>query len=263
VEMKYRLPHLPSVARLTFLAILSLPALSLEAHGQQQNPPANPPVGQEPQSGNAGKNSQDSKTQDPATGTTNDRLFYAIPNFLTVENAGKVPALTSKQKFKLVARDSFDYFNYPWFGFLAGISQAGNSEAGYGQGAQGYAKRYGSTFADGTIENFTTGAVFPSLFHQDPRYYQLGEGRFTHRAGYAVSRIFVTRTDSSRSQFNYSEVVGAAVAAGISNAYHPAGDRTVGNTMSVWATDMGWDTFIIVVKEFWPDIRRKLGRNKN
>ena len=78
-----------------------------------------------------------------------------------------------------------------------------------------------------------------------------------------MSRIFVTRADSGRRQFNYSEVTGAAVAAGISNAYHPAGDRNFGNTMSVWATDMGWDTFILVVKEFWPDIRRKMSRTKN
>lgn len=248
--------------RFTFAAIVSVTLLSLPATAQQQNLPPEPPVPQ-PQQGNSGKPDQDSPKKDPRSGTTNDRILYAMPNFLTVENAGQVPALTSKQKFKLVAEDSFDYFNYPWFGVLAGISQAENSEAGYGQGAQGYAKRYGSAFADGTIENFTTGALFPSLLHQDPRYYQLGEGKFLHRAGYAATRIFVTRTDSGRRQFNYSEVTGAAVAAGISNAYHPAGDRTVGNTMSVWATDMGWDTFILVVKEFWPDVRRKLSKSKN
>jgi hypothetical protein len=261
--MKYCLRHLPFVARLTFLAILSILVLSLDAHAQQQSPPANPPAAQQPQPGGAGKNNQDPKAPGSQTGTTNDRIFYAMPNFLTVENAGRVPALTSKQKFKLVAEDSFDYFNYPWFGVLAGISQAEDSEEGYGQGAQGYAKRYGSMFADGTIENFTTGALFPSLLHQDPRYYQLGEGKFLHRAGYAVTRIFVTRTDSGRRQFNYSEVTGAAVAAGISNAYHPIGDRNFGNTMSVWATDLGWDTFILVVKEFWPGVRRKLSRSKN
>lgn len=248
--------------RFMFAAIASVTLLSLPATAQQQNLPPEPPAAQ-PQQGSSGKSDQDSKKQDPRSGTTNDRILYAMPNFLTVENAGQVPVLTSKQKFKLVAQDSFDYFNYPWFGFLAGISQAENSEAGYGQGAQGYGKRYGSMFADGTIENFTTGALFPSLLHQDPRYYQLGEGKFLHRAGYAATRIFVTRTDSGRRQFNYSEVTGAAVAAGISNAYHPIGDRNFGNTMSVWATDMGWDTFILVVKEFWPDVRRKLSKSKN
>lgn len=261
--MLCRLLDLRCVQRFALVAILSIALLPLSAVAQQQSPPAPPPAVESPQLGSADKSNQGAKTPDPQKGTTNDRIFYAMPNFLTVENAGRVPPLSSKQKFKLVAEDSFDYFNYPWFGVLAGISQAENSEAGYGQGAQGYAKRYGSTFADGTIENFTTGALFPSLLHQDPRYYQLGEGKFLHRAGYAVTRIFITRTDSGRRQFNYSEISGAAVAAGISNAYHPVGDRNFANTMSIWATDMGWDTFILVVKEFWPDVRRKLSRSKN
>src|SRR6202035_2675437 len=143
-------------------------------------------------------------------------------NFLTVENAGQIPPLTTGQKFRVVLRSSFDYVGYPWYGFLAGISQAQNSEPGYGQGAAGYGKRYGAAFADGTIENFLTGAVLPSLLHQDPRFFQSGKGSFMHRTGYAVSRIFVTRGDSGRSQFNYSEVVGSAMSATISTySYHP------------------------------------------
>ncbi len=137
-----------------------------------------------------------------------------------MQNAGQVPPLTSGQKFKVVFRSSFDPVQYAWYGFLSAISQAENSEPGYGQGWQGYAKRYGSAFADGTIENFMTGAVFPSLLHQDPRFFQLGKGTFTHRTEYAVSRIFITRTDSGKAQFNYSEIVGSALSAAIStNTY--------------------------------------------
>ena len=216
---------------------------------------------------------------DKNAGTSNDRLFFALPNFLTLQNAGKVPPLTSGQKFKVVFRSSFDPVQYAWYGFLSGISQAENSEPGYGQGWEGYAKRYGSAFADGTIENFMTGAVFPSLLHQDPRFFQSGKGTFVHRTEYAVSRIFVTRTDSGKSQFNYSEILGSALSAAIStNAYHPrsfittrydpstgmvqyihnASDRTLPNTLSVWGTQVGYDTITIVVKEFWPDIHRRL-----
>ena len=215
--------------------------------------------------GNGGpdSNAQDSKGEVQASSPTNDRIFYTVPNYLTVENANQVPPLSAGRKFKLVAEDSFDFFNYPWYGFLAGLSQAENSEPGFGQGAAGYGKRYAATFADATIENFTTGAVFPALLHQDPRYFQLGKGGFFHRAGYSVSRIFITRADSGRSQFNYSEIAGAAVAAGIANAYHPAEDRNFANTMSIWGTDMGWDAFTFVVKEFWPDLKRKLHREKN
>lgn len=216
---------------------------------------------------------------DKNAGTSNDRLFFALPNFLTLQNAGQVPPLTSGQKFKVVFRSSFDPVQYAWYGFLSGISQAENSEPGFGQGWEGYAKRYGSAFADGTIENFMTGAVLPSLLHQDPRFFQSGQGTFMHRAEYAVSRIFVTRTDSGKAQFNYSEIVGSALSAAIStNAYHPrsfittrydpstgmlqyihnASDRTLPNTLSVWGTQVGYDTITIVVKEFWPDIHRKL-----
>jgi hypothetical protein len=214
-----------------------------------------------------------------AAGTSNDRLFLALPNFLTLENGGHVAPLTAKQKFKVVARGSFDKIQFPWYGLLAGISQAENSEPGYGQGFEGYAKRYGSAFADGTIENFMTSAIFPSMLHQDPRFYQSSQGSFTHRAGYAVSRIFVTRTDSGHPQFNYSEILGSAVSATIStNSYHPrafittrfdpttnmltyvhnASDRTLPNTLSVWGTQVAYDTITIVIKEFWPDVHRKM-----
>lgn len=213
--------------------------------------------------------------QSNTSGASKDRLFFALPNFLTLENAGNVPPLTSKQKFAVVARGSFDYVQYPWYGFLSGISQWEDSEPGYGQGAEGYAKRFGTAFADGTIENFMTSAILPSVLHQDPRYFQLGHGSFMHRTLYAMSRNLITRTDSGKNQFNFSEVVGGALAAGISTySYHPrshvfstpnppyyrfvASDRTLDNTLSVWGTQYGYDTLTLVVKEFWPDIRRKV-----
>jgi hypothetical protein len=225
----------------------------------------------------------DTNPQDKNAGTSNDRLFFTLPNFLTLENAGQVPPLTTKQKYKVVARGSFDYVLYPWYGFLSAISQAENSEPGYGQGWGGYGKRYAAAFADGTIENFITGAIFPSMLHQDPRFFQSGKGGFSRRTEYAVSRIFVTRTDSGKSQFNYSEIVGSALSAAIStNTYHPQAfitrrydpttgmltyihndsDRTLPNTLSVWGTQVGYDTLTIVVKEFWPDIHRKLTHKK-
>lgn len=197
------------------------------------------------------------------TGTSNDRLFWTLPDFLTVDNEGKYPPLTSKQKFAVVARSSFDYVEYPWYAFLAGISQAENSEPGYGQGAEGYGKRYGAALADGTIENFMTAAVLPSVLHQDPRYYQLGRGGFWHRTEYAVSRLFVTRSDSGTRQFNFSEIFGGAMSATISTySYHPESDRNLPNVASVWGTQVGYDGLTFVVKEFWPDIKRRLTQKK-
>jgi hypothetical protein len=192
-----------------------------------------------------------------------DRLFYALPNFLTVENADKLPPLTAGQKFTLQARSQFDYFEIPWYGILAGFSQARDTSAGYGQGAAGYGKRYASEWGDGSIENFMVAAVFASVLHQDPRFYQSGTGSFWRRVGYAVSRIVVTRSDSGQQVFNASEVFGSAVAAGTSTyTYHPRDERTVRNTLNVWGTQIGLDTFTLNVKEFWPDIRRKFSRKK-
>ena len=180
-----------------------------------------------------------------------------------MENAGQVPPLSTKEKFKVVTKGSFDYVQIPWYAFLAGISQAEDSEEGYGQGAAGYGKRFGAYFADGTIENYMTGAILPSLLRQDPRYFQSGKGSFTHRTGYAISRIFVTRTDSGHQQFNFSEVAGSALSAGISTySYHPHADKTLPNTVSVWGTQVGYDTITLVVKEFWPDIRRKMQKKR-
>ena len=238
-------------------------ACSLPGQAQTQTQPSLPDspsqtsqTGPENKSGKNADGSDIKKQQD--SGTSKDRLFYALPNFLTVETTN-IPPLTAGQKFKVVTQSSFDYIQIPWYAFLAGISQAQDSEPGYGQGAEGYGKRFGAAFADGTIENYLTGAILPSLLRQDPRFFQSGKGGFLHRTGYAVSRIIITRSDSGSRQFNFSEVVGSAMSASISTySYHPKADRTLSNTASVWGTQLGYDTITIVVKEFWPDIRRKL-----
>ncbi len=209
-------------------------------------------------------------------GTSNDRLFYTLPNFLTLERTKQLPPMTAKDKFKVVALGTFDYVEYPWWGLLAAINQADNSEPAFGQGWGAYAKRYGTTAGDSMVENFMVGAVYPSVLHQDPRFYQSSQGSFWRRSGYAVSRIFVTRGDSGHSQFNASEIFGSATAAAISTyTYHPrstylstptnphlfvASDRTLANAASVWETQLTLDTITIFVKEFWPDIHRKLSK---
>ena len=225
-------------------------------HLADQPPPAS---GQPAPAGRTQNKDQNAPDQAPQNGTSNDRLFFTLPNFLTLENAGQVPPLTTGQKFQVVTRASFDYVQYPWCAFLAGVAQAENSEPGFGQGAAGYGKRYGAYFADMTIESFLTGAILPAVFRQDPRYFQSGQGGFWKRTDYSVSRIFVTRTDSGHQQFNVSEIFGGALSAGISTySYHPRSDRTLGNAASVWGSQLGFDTMTLVVREFWPDIRRKL-----
>ena len=237
--------------------LLALPLLA-----QQQNP-ASVDTSSQGQS-KTGEKTGDNK--DPAIqeqkNPKDDRIFWTLPNYLTVENGKQIPPLTTGQKFKLVALGAFDPVEFPYVGVLALIDQAENDDPSYGHGFAGYAKRYGAAFADTAIENFMVGAVFPSLLHQDPRYYQSGKGGFFHRAGYAALRVFITRSDSGKKQFNYSELAGSAVAAALSNTYHPPADRNALNSANIWMTQIWGDAVSFELKEFWPDIRRKLHKKQ-
>jgi hypothetical protein len=257
------LPHAGILAALLF-AVLPVPAQQPppsaalpEALGQQHLPSSSPsPSGQREK-----PKAPDTTIKEQQTGTSDERLFWVIPDFLLIESAKPLPPLSTGAKFKVVARTSFDYIQWPVYGMLAGFSQAENSEPGYGQGAAGYAKRYGAAFADRTIQSFMTGAILPSILRQDPRYYQLGQGGFWRRTAYGASRIFICRGDSGRLQFNYSEVVGSALSGGISvYTYHPRGERTVRNSLSVWGTQIGFDSLAGVFNEFWPDIHRHFSK---
>jgi len=242
--------------------VISTLWLAFPLLAQQQNPASSDTTSQ----GQAKVGGQSGENKDPAIQEQkkpeNDRLFFVLPNYLTVENAKEIPPLTTGQKFKLVALGTFDPVEYPYVGVLAGIDQAENTDPSFGQGFKGYAKRYGAAFADTTVENFMVGAVVPSLLHQDPRYYQLGKGGFWRRAGYAALRIFITRTDSGKTQFNYSEWAGSAIAAALSNVYHPPADRNALNSANIWVTQLWGDAVGFELKEFWPDIKRRLHRNK-
>src|ERR1700692_2828841 len=153
------------------LPLVCLPSRAQQGSGQQTPPPATPAPSAPQSTSDQERPAQRTTVPDKNAGTSNDRLFYTLPNFLTLERGGHVPPLTAKQKFQVVFRGSFDPVIYPWYGFLSAISQAENSEPGYGQGWGGYGKRYGAAFADGTIENFITGAILPSVLHEDPRYF--------------------------------------------------------------------------------------------
>jgi len=162
------------------------------------------------------------------------RIFGAIPNFYVVYYAHPAP-LTPKQKFHLAWRSSIDPFTFLANGVFAGIEQAANTYPGYGQGARGYAKRYGAGYADGFTDTMIGSAILPSLLKQDPRYYWKGTGTTRSRILYALANSVVCKGDNGRWQFNYSGILGGAAAGGISNLYYPAADRngiglTVENT---------------------------------
>ncbi len=152
------------------------------------------------------------------------RLMGVIPNFYTSYIYDSAP-LTWKQKFSLAVRGTFDPVALIGVGFAAGIEQANNSFPGYGQGASGYGKRYAAKLVDGRSSDLLTHAVFPTLLHQDPRYYYQGSGSFESRLIHAVGSAFVTRSDSGRTEPNYSYFLGDVSSAALSNLYYPETNR--------------------------------------
>lgn len=191
-----------------------------------------------------------------------NRMFWVVPNFAAVSANTQLPPLSSHDKFVLAWHDSFDYSSFVWTGILATQSLMLNSDPELGHGFRGYTRYYWRTFVDGVSGTYFTEAIIPSITHEDPRYYTLGRGGFFRRAGYALSRTVVTRTDSGHTTFSWSEVGGNACEAALSNLYYPPQERGLHQTLRGWGTQMESAALNNIVKEFWPDIRHKILRRK-
>jgi hypothetical protein len=152
------------------------------------------------------------------------RVFGVIPNFYVSYVPNAAP-LTGKQKFELAWKSSIDPFTFLVVGAFAGIEQADNTFSGYGQGAQGYAKRYGAGFADNFINAMIAGAILPSVLRQDPRYFYKGTGTTRSRILYALANAVICKGDNGHWQTNYSGIFGSLAAGGISNLYYPTANR--------------------------------------
>jgi hypothetical protein len=152
------------------------------------------------------------------------RILGVVPNFYVVY-APDAPPLTSKQKFNLAWRSMIDPVTFLSVGFFAGIEQANNTFSGYGQGAQGYAKRFGAGYADTLTGTMIGGAILPSWWKQDPRYFYKGTGTVRARALYAIAAAVICKGDNGHWQANYSAIVGGLASGGISNLYYPPGSR--------------------------------------
>ena len=152
------------------------------------------------------------------------RVLGAIPNFYVSYSRDPEP-LSSGQKYRLAWRASVDPISIAISAGIAGVQQSQNVFSGYGQGAGGYAKRFGAAYGDGFVGTFLADAVFPSLLRQDPRYFYKGTGSTRSRVLYAIASVVICKGDNGHWQPNYSNVLGNLAAAGISNVYYPARDR--------------------------------------
>jgi hypothetical protein len=153
------------------------------------------------------------------------RVFGIVPNFYVTYDLDPVP-LNARQKFQLAWKSTTDPVTFIGVGMLAGFEQAADEYSGYGQGMQGYAKRYGAAYADVFAGTFIGSAVLPSVLKQDPRYFYRGTGSTRSRIGYAMANSVMCRGDNQRWQPNYSTIVGAFAAGGISYLYYPSSDRS-------------------------------------
>jgi hypothetical protein len=239
-------------------------------HGQQPAgdtvacPPTAQSAGaQQPSGAVTGSDCQtdQSKTTADHGDRVDDRIFGVVPNYGTVKKASDVPPITNPQTLKLAALDSFDPYVYPFVGVLAGLAQFQHQNPSFGTGVRGYAKRYATSFADNTIGNFLVEAVLPIALREDARYFQDGTGSVWHRFGYAASRVVVGRNLEGHRRLNLAEIGGNGMAAGLSNVYRPAADRSMSTTLDLWATQIMWDAIGNVAKEFWPDIHKHLHRH--
>jgi len=220
------------------LGLLSIPGVMWA----QQPPPADKPAPGTP---------AEDKDQTP-----DKRIFGVLPNYRTAEKSAVYHPITTRQKFTIAVKDSFDYPVYFVSGGFAALYQIENQNPSFGQGLKGYAHRYATAYADQAIGNMMTEAIVPTLFHEDPRYFRKGDGGTWRRIGYAASRILVTRTDAGGQRFNYSEILGNGITAAIGNAYYPD-DRGAADTFERLYTQVATDAFSNELKEFWPDIKRR------
>jgi len=152
------------------------------------------------------------------------RVLGVIPNFYVTYVRDAAP-LSPKQKFELAWKSTIDPVNFAITGVVAGVQQAQGDFSGYGQGAQGYARRYGAEYGNTVASTFIGGAVLPSLLKQDPRYFYKGTGSARSRVLYALANSVICKGDNGHWQPNYSSILGSLAAGGIANLYYPAEDR--------------------------------------
>jgi hypothetical protein len=189
------------------------------------------------------------------------RIAGVVPNFNVSYNADAAP-LSRKQKLHLAFRTATDPVSFGVAAFDAGLSQAEGDFPGYGGGAQGYAKRFGASYADNFDGTMLGNAIFPILLKQDPRYFRRGEGSFTSRFLYSISTTVWCKNDNGSHGPNYSNILGNLAAGGISNLYYPASDRGAGLTLERGFTVTAYGAFGGIFNEFWPDIAKKIFKDK-
>lgn len=222
------------------------------AYAQQKPEPANLPDTPAPkQSTGAPQDQKKGKGQNPLQ-------FIARRSFFYPELATSRGPLRSGQKFELFWTESISPPRILSAAGGAGISQARNTMAGYGQGGDGYGKRFGAAMATSASSHFFGTFLLSAMLHDDPRYFVSADGRVSRRVGHALRRVFVTRTDTGGEAFNWPGILGPLAAESLANTYLPAAEQNAGRTFSRFGLRVGLGAANNLLKEYWPTIFRSL-----
>lgn len=225
------------------------PAQEQSAATDAQQPPATPP---QDQAGAAAADS--SKPAVPVSKQQPKRILGIMPNYRAVSAGAIPPPPTPAQAFKIATQNSFDYSSFVFVGITSLMAEGTDAHPALGEGITGYGRYYWRGLVDKTDGNYLVIFALPTIFHQDERYYAMGEGGFWRRSIYAVSRVLITPNYHGHNSFNASEVLGRGIAQGISTAYYPSSDRTVGALAVKYGYAVGRDALTNMFREFWPDI---------
>jgi hypothetical protein len=255
------LPPVPSFAVLTASPDFPLYSPCQELNSQQSNQQTPP----QPQAGTTG-NPQGAGTSpapscDPKNsgcqikpGQQPKRILGVMPNFRAVSAGALPPPPTPKESFKIATQNSFDYSAFVFVGITSLLAEGTNAHPQLGKGVAGFGRYYWRGFLDKTDGNYLVIFALPTVFHQDERYYAMGEGSFWKRAFYSSTRVFITPNYKGHDSLNISELLGRAIAQAISVTYYPSQTRTAGSIGEKYGYAIGRDILSNVFREFWPDI---------
>ena len=221
------------------------------ASSEAQNPPARP---QATQPDKPGQSDQPSAPATPDSKQQPKRILGVMPNYRAVSAGAIPPPPTPRQAFKIATQNSFDYSSFLFVGITSLIAEGTNAHPQLHKGVAGYGRYYWRGFVDKTDGNYLVIFALPTIFHQDERYYAKGQGGFWKRGIYAASRVLITSDYHGHNSFNASEILGRGMAQGISTAYYPSHDRTLGSLAVKYGYAIARDALTNVFREFWPDI---------
>lgn len=196
--------------------------------------------------------SPDSAT--PVYGQQPKRILGVMPNYRAVSAGAVPPPPTPKEAFGIATENSFDYSAFLYAGITSLLAWGQDAHPQLRSGIAGYGRYYWRGFVDKTDGNYLVLFAFPTLFHQDERYFAMGRGKFWKRVEYSASRTLITPNYHGRNSFNFSELLGRAAAEAISASYYPSSSRTVGAIATRFGYAVMRDTFTNMFREFWPDI---------